>query len=67
MRPWNPISAEGTGWPYSARDGLGEALWFAMRTFWDHPAAFARVRENGMRRDWSWSSAAAAYEQLYGA
>jgi starch synthase len=44
--------------------GLRDALQRALRLFAD-PKRYAAVQQRGMARDFSWKSAAAAYEQLY--
>ncbi len=44
--------------------GLREALERALRLFADKPR-FAAVQQRGMARDFSWQTAAAAYEKLY--
>jgi len=64
---WNPADGTGVGWRFSeaSPQGLLTALGWALLTWWNHPDAFARVRENGMRRDLSWDGAAAIYEQIY--
>ncbi len=66
--PWNPGEGSGTGWRFeeASAAGLAEALGWALLTWRDYPEAFARVRENGMRADWSWDRSAARYEQIYG-
>ncbi|MCB9758977.1 MAG: glycogen synthase [Alphaproteobacteria bacterium] len=65
VTPWSPATGQGTGWRYARPEGLQEALFWALRTWWDYPEAFAQVRENGMRADWSWDRAARQYEALY--
>ena len=44
---------------------LAETVGWAVHTFLAYPAAWARLRDNGMRRDWSWTRAAGEYESLY--
>ena len=64
---WNPADGTGVGWRFSEAStrGLLDALGWALLTWWKHPEAFARIRANGMSRDFSWSNAAARYEQIY--
>ncbi|HSY53039.1 MAG TPA: glycosyltransferase, partial [Opitutaceae bacterium] len=45
-------------------DGLGQALPRAMKLFADRPR-YAAVQQRGLARDFSWQSAAQAYEKLY--
>jgi starch synthase len=45
-------------------DGLSQALPRAMKLFSDRPR-YAAVQQRGMARDFSWQSAAKAYEKLY--
>jgi starch synthase len=45
-------------------EGLGDALERALRLFGDRPR-YAAVQQRGMARDFSWKTAAAAYEALY--
>jgi starch synthase len=44
--------------------GLRWALTAALATYRD-PAAWDRVRRNGMARDWSWDRQGAKYVELY--
>ena len=49
-------------------DGSAHALWQAMErasTTWQDRRLWQRIQQNGMRRDFSWSHAAAEYSQLY--
>ena len=67
VAPWNPATPTGTGWLYDSHHpgALAEAVGWALHTWFEFPVAFARIRENGMRRDWSWRRAAAQYLELY--
>jgi starch synthase len=49
-------------------DGSAHALWLAMQratATWHDRRLWQRIQQNGMRRDFSWSHAAAEYGQLY--
>jgi starch synthase len=49
-------------------DGSAHALWQAMEratATWQDRRLWQRIQQNGMRRDFSWSHAAAEYSQLY--
>lgn len=65
--PWNPATGQGKGWAFGPAEAgaFAQALQWALHTYQRHPSAWARVRENGMRSDWSWTRAALAYEALY--
>lgn len=67
VEPWGPANPGGTGWLYDDHHpgALVEAVGWALHTWFDHPRAYARVRDNGMRRDWSWRRAAGEYMALY--
>ena len=65
VRPWGPVSHDGTGWLYDEPDQLGQAMFWAFRTWWDHPNSIHQLRVNGMSQDWSWGPAAARYEAVY--
>jgi starch synthase len=64
---WDPGSGEGTGWAFRefSVDAFVQALGFALSTFRDHPDAWRRIQQNGMRRDFGWHRAAELYEALY--
>ena len=49
---------------YSA-DAFWDALRRALTTYRDDPVAWTAMQRVGMRRDWSWTVSARAYEQLY--
>jgi starch synthase len=55
-----------TGFVFDAysRSALAEAVARALRVFAD-PSALQRIREAGMRTDWSWARAAGEYERVY--
>jgi len=56
-----------TGWvfrPHSA-EAFGQAVGWALLTATRYPAAWARIRDAGMRRDSTWNRSAAQYEAVY--
>ena len=58
--------AAGNGFVF--REDNAEALWQTMQRAcraWREPALWRRLQRNGMRRDCSWTPAAAAYVALY--
>jgi len=63
---WNPATGEGTGFVFDHYDstGLAWALKTALTTFKDRKA-WARLRRNGMEKDYSWDRQGAEYEKLY--
>jgi len=58
----------GTGFLF--RDGTAQAfhdaIGWACSTYYDRPGELAQLRLNGMRKDFSWSASADAYESVYG-
>ncbi|MFI5357333.1 MAG: glycogen synthase, partial [Opitutales bacterium] len=58
-----PGSGTGLTFPATA-EGLGDALRRALQLFAD-PPRLALVQSRGMNRDFSWTKATVAYEQLY--
>ena len=63
---WNPTTGEGTGFVFEHFDstGFGWALKSALTTYKDGDA-WARLRRNGMEKDFSWQRQGAEYEKLY--
>jgi len=65
---FDPATGEGTGMkftpdtPGALRDAIERAL-----TVRHDRAAWTRLRENGMRRDFSWEQSARAYRNVYSA
>lgn len=67
VRTASPGREDATGWafrPHTA-GAFQEALGYALLTMGRYPEAFERIRENGMRSDWSWDRSAARYEAVY--
>ncbi len=64
----DPARDRGTGWAfrqYSA-EAFGEAIGWALLTWWRFPDAWKAIQQRGMRQDWSWTRSASAYERVYG-
>lgn len=57
----------GTGFCFDdlTEDALANTIGWAMSTFHDRPAHLRRLREQGMRQDFSWDRAAGTYEDVY--
>jgi starch synthase len=65
--PFDSSTGAGTGFkftPYSGQAML-EALSQAIHLCIENPTAWHKVVQNGMQQDFSWTSSAAQYEQLY--
>jgi starch synthase len=66
VEPWDPDTATGTGFRFDNPDGTG-LMWAidqALGAFADE-AAWARLMENGMKKDFSWDRSAALYVEAY--
>ena len=63
---FDPATGEGTGFVFEHYDrtGFAWALKRALETYAD-PEAWARLRRNGMEKDYSWERRGAEYEELY--
>uniref|UniRef100_A0A061R363 starch synthase n=1 Tax=Tetraselmis sp. GSL018 TaxID=582737 RepID=A0A061R363_9CHLO len=60
-------SRAGTGWTFQNADvaGLKHALGMALHCFWNDKERFRDVQLTAMRRDSTWETAAANYEQIF--
>jgi starch synthase len=67
VRPYDPRNGQGTGFLFSdySPAALLEALTAALAVYRAHPAAWARLQKNGMRKDFSWAHSAAEYVTVY--
>ncbi|MDR2977362.1 MAG: glycogen synthase GlgA [Streptococcaceae bacterium] len=65
--PYNPISKEGTGFGFVDFNGdvLYNALKRAVKLYWDQPKTIDKLRQNAMSQDFSWTSKANSYLELY--
>jgi starch synthase len=66
VKTWSPASGGGNGFAFEQHDaaGLTWGVEAALATFRDR-AAWARLMKNGMAEDFSWSTQARLYEQVY--
>ncbi len=64
---WNPVSEEGTGFPFDhfTPEGLRWGIDTALRIFADADA-WKKLVQNGMAKDFSWAKQVGLYEELYG-
>jgi starch synthase len=66
VEDFDPVTGDGTGFVFEAFEP--EALLHSIRRalrVWDQPHVFERVREAGMRRDFSWERRVGEYVTLY--
>jgi starch synthase len=63
------VEGKGHGTGFLFKDATAPALYntigWACATYYDRPAEFARLRLNGMARDFSWKQSAAHYVDVY--
>ncbi|UJR84007.1 glycogen synthase GlgA [Sandaracinus amylolyticus] len=66
VRTWDARTGEGNGFSFEHFDasGLAWALGYALET-WNRREQWARLQQNGMRDDFSWTRRVRAYEELY--
>lgn len=66
VRPWNPSSGTGTGFPFEHHDeaGLRWAVLAALAAYRD-PAQWQTLIQNGMAQDFSWEVQGKLYEWVY--
>ncbi|HVP66930.1 MAG TPA: glycogen synthase GlgA [Anaeromyxobacteraceae bacterium] len=64
---YDEATGAGTGFLFRdlTPDALGNAIGWALSTYYDRPQHVRGMRERGMERDFSWDRAADAYEDLY--
>jgi starch synthase len=57
----------GTGFlfDYPTSDALYYTIGWACSTYYDRPKEFAKLQQNGMKRDFSWNLSAVVYEDVY--
>jgi len=67
VQPYNPITKEGTGFGFVDFNGdvLYDAVARAVDLYWTNPKLIDKLRKNAMRQDFSWSTKADSYLQLY--
>lgn len=66
VEPYDPWENQGTGWSYepAETDKFIEACGAAMGTYRDYRESFIGIQLRGMNKDFTWSSAAIAYENI---
>ena len=66
VRTWDARTGKGNGFAFEHFDasGLAWALGYALET-WNRRDQWARLQQNGMSEDFSWTRRVRAYEQLY--
>jgi len=64
---YDESTAEGTGFKFYAisSNALFDTIGWAVSTYYDRPKHYAKMQQTAMLKDFSWSSSAAAYEELY--
>ncbi len=66
VEPFDEATGQGTGFRFDTPDGTG-LMWAIDRALavYQDPAAWTRLVQNGMARDFSWERSAEAYGDLY--
>ncbi|HEX3156342.1 MAG TPA: glycogen synthase, partial [Candidatus Angelobacter sp.] len=66
IEPWEPTSAKGTGFKFSAYSGVAllNCIHEALRAFKDQPG-WLKLMQNGMKKDFSWAVSAREYVKVY--
>ena len=67
VQPYNEFTGEGTGFSFSNFNGdeMGDAVFRAARLFWDNREAWNQLVTQAMSQDFSWTSSADKYLDLY--
>ena len=64
------IEGQGIGTGFVFEDATPDALYntigWACSTYYDRPDEYAKLQQNGMKRDFSWGVSASTYEDIYG-
>ena len=65
--PYNKYTNEGTGFSFDKFDpqALKEVMYLAIDVYNNNKEAFNQLRKNAMHQDYSWSSSAKQYIELY--
>lgn len=65
--PYNEFTGEGTGFSFSNFNGdeMGDAVFRAVRLFWDNRDAWNQLVTQAMSQDFSWTRSADKYLDLY--
>lgn len=67
VTPYNQYTGEGTGFSFAHFNGeeMGDTVFRAARLFWDQPSEWKKLVSQAMSCDFSWTSSAARYLDLY--
>ena len=67
VQPYNKYTGEGTGFSFANADAdeMGDILLNACEVYWTDKAAWARLQQQAMAADFSWSRAAGDYLAMY--
>jgi starch synthase len=65
--PYNKYTNDGTGFTFDKFEphALKEVMYLAIDTYNNNKEAFNNLRKNAMKQDYSWSSSAKKYIELY--
>jgi len=66
VEPWDPTTGKGTGFRFSAYSGVAllNCIHEALRAYKDQ-AAWLKLMQNGMKKDFSWATSAREYVKVY--
>jgi starch synthase len=66
VEQWDPTTGRGTGFRFSAYSGVAllNCIHEALRAFKDQ-AAWLKLMQNGMKKDFSWTASAREYVKVY--
>jgi len=66
VEPWDPTTGKGTGFRFSAYSGVAllNCIHEALRAYKDQ-AAWLKLMQNGMKKDFSWAASAREYVKVY--
>lgn len=67
VSPYNQFTGEGNGFSFAHFNGeeMGDTVFRAARLFWDEPSEWKKLVQHAMSCDFSWTSSAARYLDLY--
>lgn len=67
VQPYNEFTGEGTGFSFTNFNGdeMGDAVFRAVRLFWDNREAWNQLVTQAMSQDFSWTRSADKYLDLY--
>ena len=68
VEPYSEKTGAGTGFSFDdpTPEALFDTIGWACSTYYDRPEDYLRLRQTGMRKDFSWGQSASAYESIYG-